>query len=108
MVKTTISRLTLHLVAGADYPAYAQLTRQTRMRKWRKDYAHLDEARVAGELGDWLRTPRSNVEIRERVRRYEGVPPTRPTRRSSSPGRCCRSCSSRRAGTGTTAAGRAS
>ena len=74
VVKTTISRLTLHLVAGADYPAYAQLTRQTRMRKWRKDYAHLDEARVTGELGDWLRTPRSNVEIRDRVRRYEGVP----------------------------------
>jgi len=74
VVKTTLMRLTLHLVAGADYPAYAQLARQTRMRKWRKDYAHLDEARVTRELGAWLRTPRSNVEIRDRVRRYDGVP----------------------------------
>jgi hypothetical protein len=74
VVKATIMRLTLHLVDGADYPAYAQLARQTRMRKWRKDYAHLDEERVTRELGAWLRTPRSNVEIRERVRRYEGVP----------------------------------
>jgi len=73
VVKTTIMRLTLHLVAGPDYPAYHQLARQTRMRKWRKDYAHLDEAKVAAELGAWLREPRTNAEIRERVKRYEGV-----------------------------------
>jgi hypothetical protein len=73
-VKTTIMRLTLHLVAGADYPAYHQLARQTRMRTWRKTYAHLDEQKVATELGGWLREPRSNPEIRERVARYEGVP----------------------------------
>jgi Winged helix DNA-binding domain len=74
VVKTTVMRLTLHLVAGADYPAYAQLTRQTRMRKWRKQYAHLDEARVTRDLAAWLRTPRTNVEIRKRIARYEGVP----------------------------------
>ena len=67
-------RMTLHLVAGADYPAYHQLTRQTRMRKWRKDYAHLDEEEVVAELGAWLREPRTNTDIRERVGRYEGVP----------------------------------
>ncbi len=73
MVKTTINRLTLHLVAGEDYPAYAQLTRQARMRAWRKRHAGLDEERVAAELGEWLREPRTNTEIRERVRAYEGV-----------------------------------
>jgi Winged helix DNA-binding domain len=74
VVKTTINRLTLHLVAGEDYPAYAQLTRQARMRAWRKRHAGLDEERVSAELGEWLREPRTNTEIRERVRGYEGVP----------------------------------
>ena len=73
VVKTTINRLTLHLAAAEDYPAYAQLTRQARMRGWRKTYAHLDEARVVANLGAWLKRPRTNDEIRERVRRYEGV-----------------------------------
>ena len=67
-------RTTLHLAAGEDYPAYAQLTRQARMRSWRKTYPHLDEDEVAAELGAWLAEPRTNAEIRERVRRYEGVP----------------------------------
>src|SRR3954451_11775094 len=73
VVKTTIMRLTLHLAAAEDYPAYAQLSRQARMRTWRRQYAHLDEARVAAELGAWLREPRTNEEIRERVGRYEAV-----------------------------------
>jgi len=74
VVKTTVMRMTLHLVAGDDYPAYHQLSRQTRLRKWRKDYPHLDEEKVVAELGAWLRRPRSNAEIRERVSRYDGVP----------------------------------
>ena len=80
VVKTTIMRLTLHLAGAADYPAYAQLSRQTRMRKWRKDFAHLDEDQITADLGRWLRTPRSNEEIRQRVLRHEGVPddPYRP------------------------------
>jgi len=73
VVKTTLMRLTLHLVAAAEYPAYHQLARQARMRTWRRTYAHLDETAVAAELGAWLREPRSNDEIRERVGRYEGV-----------------------------------
>lgn len=73
VVKTTIHRLTLHLAAAAEYPAYAQLTRQPWMRKWRKTYAHLDEAKVSAELRKWLREPKTNAEIRERVSRYEGV-----------------------------------
>jgi DNA glycosylase AlkZ-like len=75
VVKVTIMRLTLHLVAGEDYPAYHQLARQTRMRKWRKDYAHLDEEQVQAELRAFLREPRSNNDIREYVlERYSGIP----------------------------------
>ena len=74
VVKTTIMRLTLHLAAADDYPAFAQLARQTRMRSWRKQYAHLDESQVSAELGQWLGEPRTNVEIRERVGTAYGVP----------------------------------
>ena len=87
VVKATLMRLTLHLAAAADYPAYAQFARQPRLRKWRSTYAHLDEARVAAELRNWLAEPRTNAEIRERVGRYEGVTRT-PGRPSSSPARC--------------------
>ena len=73
VVKTTLMRMTLHLAAADEYPAYAQLVRQVRMRTWRKQYAHLDEAEVAAELRTWLQEPRTNVEIRERVWRYDGV-----------------------------------
>ena len=75
VVKTTIMRLTLHLAAAVEYPAYAQLTRQARMRAWRKQYAHLDEERVTAELAAWFREPRGNAEIRERVGAYDGVTP---------------------------------
>ena len=73
VVKTTIMRTTLHLAAAGDFPAYAQLTRQARMRTWRKTYSRLDEDTVAAELADWFAGPRTNDEIRARVRRYEGV-----------------------------------
>jgi hypothetical protein len=73
VVKTTLMRLTLHLADAADYPAYAQLSRQARMRTWRRQYAHLDEVEVTADLRAWLREPRTNDEIRERVGRYEGV-----------------------------------
>ena len=67
-------RLTLHLAAAAEYPAYAQLARQPRMRKWRSKYAHLDEARVARRArrvagASRARTTRSA----STSRRYEGV-----------------------------------
>jgi hypothetical protein len=73
VVKTTLLRLTLHLAAANEYPAYAQLSRRAQMRTWRKRYPHLDEAEVAADLGAWLAEPRTNEEIRERVGRYEGV-----------------------------------
>jgi len=73
VVKTTIMRLTLHLAAEDDYPAYAQVARQPRLRTWRRTYPHLDEAQVTAELREWFRTPRTNGQIRERVGGYEGV-----------------------------------
>lgn len=78
VVKTTINRLTLHLVNATEYPAYAQLARQPWLRKWRKTYPHLDEAKVTAELGAWLAEPRTNAEIRERVSGYEGVTDDEP------------------------------
>jgi hypothetical protein len=73
VVKTTILRNTLHLVAADDYPAYQQLSRQARLRTWRKTYAHLDEERVLADLRAWFAQPRTNAEIRERVSAYDGV-----------------------------------
>jgi Winged helix DNA-binding domain len=75
VVKSTIMRLTLHLAHADDYPAYAELSRQFWLRKWRQTYPHLDEERVVAGLGAWLSEPRTNGEIREHVReRYDGVP----------------------------------
>ena len=59
VVKTTVMRLTLHLVAAADYPAYHRLSTSARMRRWRKEFTHLDEEQVVEELGRWLRRPRT-------------------------------------------------
>jgi hypothetical protein len=70
VVKTTLMRMTLHLAAAPDYPAYAQLARQARMRAWRNAYSHLDEEQVAAELAAWLAEPRTNQEIREQVGGY--------------------------------------
>ncbi len=75
--KTSIMRLTLHLVAAEDYPAYHRLAASAWMRKWRKDYPHLDQQKVLRELGRWLRKPRTNAEIRKHVwSRYDAVPDT--------------------------------
>jgi len=74
VIKTTINRLTLHLVAAGDYPAFAQLTRQARLRGWRKQYAHLDEQEVTQALTEFFQTPRTNPEIRKRVLEYEPDP----------------------------------
>ncbi len=75
--KTSIMRLTLHLVAAEDYPAYHRLAASAWMRKWRSDYPHLDEQKVLRDLGRWLRKPRTNAEIRKHVwSRYDAVPDT--------------------------------
>jgi hypothetical protein len=76
VVKTTLMRNTLHLVAADEYPAYAELARQARLRSWRRKYEHLDEERVVGELREWLREPRTNHDIRDRVGAIDGVPQT--------------------------------
>ena len=74
VVKSTIMRMTLHLAAADDYPAYAQLARQARMRRWRNVYPAFDQERATRELAAWLTEPRSNREIREHVIAYDGAP----------------------------------
>jgi hypothetical protein len=66
-VKTTIMRTTLHAAAADEYAAYAQLARQARLRNLRKVHGHLDLERLEAELRVWLREPRSNAELRERL-----------------------------------------
>jgi hypothetical protein len=72
VVKTTIMRQTLHLADAGDYPAYAQLTRQARLRKWRSAWPGIDE--LVPVLGEWLSEPRRNTEIREYVAACDGAP----------------------------------
>ena len=76
VVKSTLMRNTLHLASADDYPAYAQLARQARLRTWRKQYAHLDEEAVVAELSAWFAEPRTNADVRERVGAYAGVEDT--------------------------------
>jgi Winged helix DNA-binding domain len=74
VVKATIMRQTLHVADAGDYPAYAQLSRQARMRAWRKRWPGLDDPGFATRLGEWLSEPRRNTDIRDYVARYDGVP----------------------------------
>ena len=69
-------RMTLHLARRGRLPGLRAARAAThRMRTLRKRHPELDEERVARELGEWLREPRTNVEIRERIATYDGAPP---------------------------------
>ena len=65
VVKSTLMRLTLHVAAAEDFPAYAALLRHSRMRKWRLTDPNLDDE--ADELATWFETPRTNKEIRVKI-----------------------------------------
>jgi hypothetical protein len=73
--KATLMRMTLHVAHADDFPAYAQLCRHHRMRMMRKRHAELDEERIAADLTAFLKTPRTNVELRERIATHDGAPP---------------------------------
>ena len=75
VLKATLMRMTLHLAHAEDYPAYAQLCRQHRMRALRNRHPDLDEERVAADLTAFLKTPRTNVELRARIATHDGAPP---------------------------------
>jgi hypothetical protein len=75
VLKATLMRMTLHLAHADDFPAYAQLCRHHRMRMLRKRHPDLDEERIAADLIAYLRTPRTNVELRDRIATHEGAPP---------------------------------
>jgi len=72
VVKTTINRRTLHLSAAADYPAFARVAREAALRSWRSRHPDVDEEEVARDLRAFLAEPRTNEQIRERVRRWIG------------------------------------
>lgn len=75
VLKCTIMRMTLHVAAADDFPAYAQLCRHARMRTLRKRFPDLDEERVKADLTEFIgQQPRTNVEIRERLQRHDGAP----------------------------------
>ncbi|RKQ87410.1 winged helix DNA-binding protein [Solirubrobacter pauli] len=65
VVKSTLMRLTLHVAAAEDFPAYAALLRHSRMRKWRASDPAIDAE--ADELARWFTTPRTNKDIREKI-----------------------------------------
>jgi hypothetical protein len=67
VVKTTIMRHTLHLVAASEYPAYAQLSRQALLRTHRNKYPGIDEKEAVADLRAFLSKPRTNAEIREHL-----------------------------------------
>jgi winged helix DNA-binding protein len=71
-------RRTLHLVARDEYPAYAQLSRQPGVRALRARHADLDLDRVAAGLRSFLRTPRTNDEIRAHLDGSVGEDPWSP------------------------------
>jgi hypothetical protein len=75
VLKATLMRMTLHLAHAEDFPAYAQLCRHHRMRMLRRRHPDLDEARIAADLTRFLQTPRTNVELRERIATHDGAPP---------------------------------
>jgi hypothetical protein len=75
VLKATLMRMTLHLAHADEFGAYAQLCRHHRMRMLRKRHPDLDEKRIAADLIDFLKTPRTNVELRERIATHDGAPP---------------------------------
>ncbi len=77
VLKSTLMRTTLHITSASEYPCYAQLARQTRLRAWRRRHSQ-HEAELLDELRAWLTEPRSNEEIRERVGAYPGVDAENP------------------------------
>ena len=65
VVKSTLMRLTLHVAAADDFPAYAALLRHSRMRKWRLTDPGIDDE--AHELAAWFETPRTNKDVRAKI-----------------------------------------
>jgi hypothetical protein len=67
VVKATLMRSTLHLVAAVDYPAFEAGTRSPRTELWRSTIleAGLDDAALHGRLLDLAAKPRTLAELEE-------------------------------------------
>jgi len=74
VVKATLMRGTLHLVAAADRPVFAAAwgRQAATMARGRSPGAASDEEVVVADLRDYLVEPRTTDEIRERVRELTG------------------------------------
>jgi winged helix DNA-binding protein len=74
VVKATLMRATLHLVAGTDYPSFAVAWRQqhlTDVRGRHRD-VEVDEAAVTAGVRELLRRPRTAAEIKDCVDELSG------------------------------------
>jgi len=74
VVKATLMRATLHLVAGTDFPSFAVAWRQqhlTDVRGRHRD-VEVDEAAVAAGVRELLAQPRTAAEIKDRVAELSG------------------------------------
>jgi hypothetical protein len=75
VVKSTLMRGTLHLVAGADYPSFAVSWRQQYLTDVRGRHrgVEVDEERITAGLLDHLTQPRTAAEIRALVAKLSGA-----------------------------------
>lgn len=74
VVKSTLMRGTLHLVAAQDYPSLATAWQQQWLADLRGRYRkiHIDEERIRAGLREFTRQPRTTDEIRDRFAELGG------------------------------------
>lgn len=74
VVKSTLMRGTLHLVHASAYPSYAAAwgVQAGRMLSGREPELEQERPRLVAALAEFLRTPRTTDEIRERTRELTG------------------------------------
>ncbi|WP_285570784.1 winged helix DNA-binding domain-containing protein [Streptomyces sp. RTGN2] len=63
VVKSTLMRGTLHLVAGADYPVWGEIWREQATEHWSRRCPGLDE-KTAAAVAEFTREPREREELR--------------------------------------------
>ena len=68
-------RMTLHVAAADDFPAYAQLCRQARMRTLRKRTRSSTRSACTRELGEWLPSRARTSRSASASATYDGAPP---------------------------------
>lgn len=72
VVKATLMRGTLHIVAGSDYGHFASAWRRPSLIEFRRRYAGVDEDAVVAGLREFATEPRSAQELKDHVRDLTG------------------------------------